>query len=68
MQTMTVEDLEHWFIPTARIIFDRKQPLIRGGFGEVYKAALQGYLTPVAVKQLRPVGTKHERLRVAAVR
>lgn len=46
---------------------DEESDMARGSYGDVRRATLKGLPRPVAVKELRPAGTKRERLRVEIV-
>lgn len=66
-QARILSSLNHLRVPTTSVHIDDDADLSRGGYGEVYKARLDGFLLPVAVKELRAPGNKKQWLRVEMV-
>lgn len=54
-------------ISRTSIQIDRGTEMARGSYGEVRRAMLEGYHSPVAVKELRPTGGAKHRGRMEIV-
>lgn len=59
--------MDHKRVSKDLIRLDENSHMARGSYGEVRRGRLDGYDPPVAVKELRPLGTKDHRLRVEIV-
>lgn len=54
-------------IDTRRVRIHEESEFVRGGFGDVHPATLDGHIEQVAVKEIRVIGNEQQRLRVEKV-